>query len=65
MRIDRSESKHSLTMTAFLRRARYCGLVKTHLQHLATTAAINLGRLFDDIYSTLCNTRRTGAKLRR
>jgi transposase len=30
-----------------LRRARYRGLAKTHLQHVATTAAINLGRLSD------------------
>ncbi|HZV82254.1 MAG TPA: transposase, partial [Geobacteraceae bacterium] len=29
-----------------LRRTRYRGLVKTHLQHLATAAAINLDRLF-------------------
>src|SRR5512143_3727141 len=28
-----------------LRRSRYRGLIKTHLQHVATTAAINLGRL--------------------
>jgi transposase len=30
-----------------LRRARYRGLAKTHLQHVATAAAINLGRLSD------------------
>ena len=30
-----------------LRRTRYTGLAKTHLQHLATAAAINLSRLFD------------------
>lgn len=29
-----------------LRRARYRGLVKTHLQHIATAAAINLDRIF-------------------
>jgi transposase len=29
-----------------LRRARYIGLAKVHLQHLATAAAINLARLF-------------------
>jgi hypothetical protein len=28
-----------------LRRSRYRGLAKTHLQHVATAAAINLGRL--------------------
>jgi transposase len=35
-----------------LRRARYRGLAKTHLQHIATAAAINLERLvawFDDV----------------
>jgi transposase len=30
-----------------LRRSRYIGLPKTHLQHIATAAAINLSRLFD------------------
>lgn len=30
-----------------LRRARYRGLHKTHLQHVATAAAINIGRLAD------------------
>src|SRR4051794_40375769 len=30
-----------------LRRARYRGLAKTHLQHVATAAAVNLGRLSD------------------
>jgi len=30
-----------------LRRSRYRGLAKTHLQHVATAAAINLGRLSD------------------
>ena len=30
-----------------LRRAHYRGLVKTHLQHFATAAAINLDWLFD------------------
>ena len=30
-----------------LRRARYRGLAKTHLQHVATAAAINFGRLSD------------------
>ncbi|MGI8500843.1 MAG: transposase [Hassallia sp.] len=29
-----------------LRQARYCGLVKTHLQHVATACAINLSRFF-------------------
>ena len=29
-----------------LRRSRYTGLAKTHLQHIATAAAINLNRLF-------------------
>ena len=28
-----------------LRRSRYCGLVKTHVQHLATAAAMNIERL--------------------
>jgi transposase len=30
-----------------LRRSRYIGLAKTHLQHVATAAAINLTRLAD------------------
>jgi transposase len=30
-----------------LRQSRYIGLAKTHLQHIATAAAINLSRLFD------------------
>lgn len=30
-----------------LRRARYRGLAKTHLQHVATAAAVNVGRLSD------------------
>jgi transposase len=30
-----------------LRRSRYRGLARTHLQHVATAAAINLGRLSD------------------
>jgi transposase len=30
-----------------LRRSRYRGLAKTHLQHVATAAAVNLGRLSD------------------
>ena len=30
-----------------LRRTRYLGLAKTHLQHLATAAAINLARIYD------------------
>ena len=30
-----------------LRRSRYLGLAKTHLQHIATAAAINLSRLMD------------------
>jgi transposase len=29
-----------------LRRTRYCGLVKTHLQHVATACAMNLARFF-------------------
>ncbi|MDJ0678016.1 MAG: IS1182 family transposase [Calothrix sp. MO_167.B42] len=29
-----------------LRRTRYCGLAKTHLQHVATACAINLSRFF-------------------
>ena len=29
-----------------LRRTRYCGLIKTHLQHVATACAINLARFF-------------------
>ena len=33
------------TRTAGLRRARYWGLARTHLQHLATAAAINLSRI--------------------
>jgi transposase len=28
-----------------LRRSRYRGLARTHLQHVATAAALNLGRL--------------------
>jgi hypothetical protein len=30
-----------------VRHCRYIGLAKTHLQHIATAAAINLSRLFD------------------
>lgn len=30
-----------------LRHCRYLGLAKTHLQHIATAAAINLSRLFN------------------
>jgi len=30
-----------------LRRSRYIGLAKTHVQHVATAAAINLARLAD------------------
>jgi transposase len=30
-----------------LRRARHRGLAKTHLRHVATAAAINVGRLSD------------------
>ena len=30
-----------------LRRSRYLGMAKTHLQHVATAAAINLSRLMD------------------
>jgi len=35
-----------------MRQTRYCGLAKTHLQHVATAAAINLDRLIawiDDV----------------
>jgi transposase len=32
-----------------LRRTRYLGLAKTHLQHLATAAAINLARIYDTL----------------
>jgi transposase len=35
-----------------LRRARYRGLAKTHLQHVATAAAIDLGRLSDGFQAT-------------
>ena len=34
------------TRASGLRRSRYCGLTKTHLQHLATAAAMNLVRLW-------------------
>ncbi|WP_414527802.1 transposase [Nodularia chucula] len=30
-----------------LRRTRYFGLAKTHLQHITTACAINLSRFFD------------------
>ena len=33
------------TRTLHLRRSRYIGLAKTHLQHVLTAAAINLGRI--------------------
>jgi transposase len=33
--------------TLGLRRSRYRGLAKTHLQHVATAAAINLGRVMN------------------
>jgi transposase len=40
------EGTHSQGVRAFgLRRSRYRGLAKTHLQHVATAAAINLDRL--------------------
>ncbi|HEX2135397.1 MAG TPA: transposase [Microvirga sp.] len=35
-----------------LRRSRYRGLAKTHLQHVATAAAIDLGRLSDRFQAT-------------
>jgi transposase len=35
-----------------LRRTRYRGLAKTHLQHVATAAAIDLGRLSDEFRAT-------------
>jgi len=47
------EGTISQAVRAFgLRRTRYVGLVKTHLQHLATAAAMNLTRLaawLDDV----------------
>jgi hypothetical protein len=49
-----------------LRRSRYLGLARTHLQHLLTATAINLGRLAawsDD--TPAVRTRRSGfARLR-
>ena len=33
------------TRVMHLRRSRYVGLAKTHLQHVPTAAAINLGRI--------------------
>jgi transposase len=40
------EGKVSPGVRAFgLRRARYRGLIRTHVQHVATAAAINVGRL--------------------
>jgi transposase len=35
-----------------LRRSRYIGLDKTHLQHLGIAAAINIARLFDWLEGT-------------
>jgi IS5 family transposase len=42
-----------------LRRARYRGLAKTHLQHVATAAALNLDRLGDWLRAALRATTRT------
>ena len=47
-----------------LRQTRYRGLAKTHLQHIATAAAINLDRLvawFDDVPRTTTRTSRFAA----
>ena len=45
---DGSEGTISKAVNAMdIRRARYRGLVGTHLQHLATAAAINLQRIAD------------------
>ena len=40
------------TRTMHLRRSRYIGLAKTHLQHVLTAAATNLGRLSDWLAGT-------------
>jgi transposase len=42
-----------------LRRSRYLGLAKTHLQHIATAAAINLSRLMDWFSDNLSEKTRT------
>ena len=47
-----------------MRQARYRGLAKTHIQHIATAAAINLERLiawFDDIPRATTRTSRFAA----
>ena len=42
-----------------LRRTRYRGLAKTHLQHLATAAALNVDRLVAWLEERPCATTRT------
>ena len=50
---DGSEGTISKAVNAMdIRRARYRGLVGTHLQHLATAAAINLQRIADWMMGT-------------
>ena len=47
-----------------MRQTRYRGLAKTHLQHIATAAAINLDRLvawFDDVPREVTRTSRFAA----
>ncbi|HET6443928.1 MAG TPA: IS1182 family transposase [candidate division Zixibacteria bacterium] len=59
------EGTISQVVRAFgLRQTRYRGLAKTHLQHIATAAAINLDRLvawFDDVPRTTTRTSRFAA----
>lgn len=43
-----------------MRRTRYRGLVKTHLQHVATAAAINVQRIIDWLWETPRSTTRVG-----
>ncbi len=46
--------------TLHLRRARYLGLAKVHLQHVLTAAALNIGRIADWLAGeTVASTRRS------
>ena len=52
------------TRVLHLRRSRYVGLAKTHLQHVLTAAAINLGRISNWLAGTPRERTRQSAFLR-
>ncbi len=52
------------TRVMHLRRSRYVGLAKTHIQHVLTAAAINLGRISDWLAGTLRERTRQSAFMR-